>query len=527
MKVQITDEQPEYQNIEAHLRPTHEYAGPLEPAFLYADKIYRHAPILKGLKCFKGLAISEADRHRLVEASKSPTGQKDADLLATAEWNARSRDLQNTHKHNRAIEQSTGETLPPEIKELPEFSRQNTPLNHAGCKAVIEYREWADEYRVRTEVEATTGNAPPEQTERVSAMLSTRGARKIAESCEYMSMKKGGYKTFVTGTFDDETRERIASGETTIQKEVSRTMDALQKLYQRGFIDKNGNRVEQHESEKLAYCWVVEIPKNEAGEDNPHVHMLLGWGVEYKHFQSWAARIEGIWGNGYFHLEKIHDSNCAGSYMAKAAGYLSKAQGADDQGTVTGNRYGISSEARAPAWAKVSESQLHIMGQLIADIYDHLTVAHGDKYRQRKRLNQRLSETPKENKAARLAVGQKLQAVREEIKAIPIRCNKYQVILKGKVAAARFFSWAKTPDMTPDVDWLPAKPEGECWREGERYAPKQSQYFKAIQRKFHKIKQRRHAVTDEVCGWIVEQVNEFKDWANSGWGEYESLDLCQ
>ncbi|MGH1374584.1 MAG: rolling circle replication-associated protein [Cellvibrionaceae bacterium] len=512
-----------YKNIPEQLRPKSTFAGQLDPAFLYADKVYRHADILKGLKCFKGLAISEADRHRLVEASKSPTADKTEEKLKVAAWNARSKDLQQAHKYNRAHTEATGECMPPEFVELEPFNRQSTPLNKVGCKAVIEYREWADEYRVRTEVEATTGNAPPEQTERVSAMLSTRGARKIAESCEYMAMKKGGYKTFVTGTFDDETRERIASEETTIQKEVSRTMDALQKLYQRGFIDKNDERVEQHENQKLPYCWVVEIPKNEAGEDNPHVHMLLGWGVEYKHFEPWAKRIEGIWGNGYFHLEKIKDSNCAGSYMAKAAGYLSKAQGSDDQGTVTGNRYGISSEARAPSWVKVSESQLHIMGQLIADIYDHLTVKHGPKYRERKKLNDQLAKTPKDNKAARLAIGAKLQTVREEIKAIPVRCNKYQVILKGKLAASRFFSWARTPDTVPAVDWLPEKPEGEYWREGERFAAGQSQYFRAVQRKFHKMKQRRHAVTDDVCGYIVDQINEFKDWAFSGWGEYEAM----
>lgn len=607
-----------YDNLLGHLRPKNIYAGPLDPAFLYADKIYRGSRILNGLKCFKGLALSEAKRNRLVETSKCPTGQKDDDLIKSALWGARSKDLQRVHKHNRAHEEATGETFSPKFVELPEISRQKTPLGQVGCKTVIEYREWAEEYRVRTEAEATTGNAPPEQTERISTMLSTRGARKISESCEYMAMKKGGYKTFITGTFSADTRYRIYQGEdlkmncsnvgpvqglcgpmpfkeaeTTIQKEVSRTMDGMQKLYARGFIS-NGERVETHwtgvvqqkwsaltgglllsvnrqvadgdytpirytksgaikpkkrsmfepagsvikteriynagpcsvmkrTQKNIAYCWAVEIPKNKQGGDNPHVHLLMNWRVSYDDFQPWKDRIEKIWGNGYFHLEKIRDSNCAGSYMAKAAGYLSKAQGADDQGTVTGNRYGISSEARAPAWVKVSEGQLHIMGQLIADIYDHLTVTHGPKYRTRKKLNDELAKTPKDDKAKRVEIGKKLQEVREEIKAIPVRCNKYQVILKGKAAAARFFSWAKTPDVSAGVDWLPEKPKGECWREGESFGPKQSQYFRAVRRKFQKIKQRRHALTNEICGFLVDQVNDFKDSALSAWGEYEAI----
>jgi hypothetical protein len=503
--------------IPEHLLPQESFAGSLNPAFLCADGITLNAPILDGLSCWKQLELGEAERHRLVEASKSPTDLETR--IKDAKARALHNDRQALNQHNMQVFRETGETVEPVITEH-ELKRQKTPQNAPGCKAVVEYRDWQDAWRIRTEVEATGGNQPPEQGDRESTMLSTRGARKIAESCEYMAMKKGGYKTFVTGTFDTEARERINRGETTIQKEVSRTMDAMQKLYQRGF-ESRGNRVEEHPGEKLAYCWVVEIPRNEDGEENPHVHMLLGWQVPYRHFESWAARIEGIWGKGYFHLEKIHDSNCAGSYMAKAAGYLSKAQGADDQGTVKGNRYGISSEARAPEWVKISEGQLDIMGQLIADVYDHLTVTHGAKYSERKKLNRELEKTPKENKAKRLAIGQRLQKVRESINEIPVRCNKYQVILKGKVAALRFFSWAKTPDVKPAVDWLPEKPEGEYWREGERPKADNSHYFRGVRRKFQAIKHRRHAVTNETCAMIVDQVQEFKDWAFSGWSEYE------
>ena len=87
------------------------------------------------------------------------------------------------------------------------------------------------------------------------------------------------------------------------------------------------------------------MPKNDDGEDNPHIHLLMDWRADRKHFAGWAKRIESIWGNGAFHLERIKDPTAAGAYMAKAAGYMTKAAGDDDQGEVRGNRYAISSAA--------------------------------------------------------------------------------------------------------------------------------------------------------------------------------------
>lgn len=95
--------------------------------------------------------------------------------------------------------------------------------------------------------------------------------------------------------------------------------------------------------EPLAYLWVAENPnrKDDNGEPlpicdedgvynegatNPHIHIMMAWRVERKHFRHWAARLEKLWGHGTNHLEKIKDPQKAGSYVAKAAGYLCKAQ---------------------------------------------------------------------------------------------------------------------------------------------------------------------------------------------------------
>lgn len=438
----------------------------IDPLFLFADGLRAHE-----------VCERNAVPHRLVKAPKSPTT---AEALETA---------YKKHKFDfNALRLRECEIEPGgrDVVQSHEFRRTKTEHGTPGTATVIEFREWSEEWRVRTTAECTSGSLPPDQNgERESIMLSERGAKKIAESCEFMHLQNGGFKTFVTGTFSQEKRDEIASGKTTIQKEVSRAMDALQKMYQRGWTTPDGERVAGH-SESLPYLWVVEVPKNEEGEDNPHIHMLLGWRVEYRHFKPWAARIEKIWGNGYFHLEKIKDSECAGAYMAKAAGYLTKAQDAPDQGLVRGNRYGISETARAPDWVTVSKEQLHAMGQLIFDVYDHLTVQHGDKYQKRKRLNKALSDTPKNDKAARKRIGEKLAEVRAEIKQIPVRANKYQLVIKGTWNFNRFITWAKTPESNRHLwpDWLPDKPEGEHWQPGRAVTAADGQYLTRLRQKF-------------------------------------------
>lgn len=467
-------------------------------------------------------------RVRLVKAAKSPTHEKRLESIAAK--------VKFLHEQECLKHCSYPAREPVEV----ERQRLNTPHKTAGCMSVIQYREWADEWRVRTQVDVTSGAVPePQSGPRLSEMLSERAAKKIAESCEFMATK-GGYKTFVTGTFSESARKKIELGETTIQREVSRAMDALQKMYQRGWVTEAGEKVpgvepiyrmvknrQGQEVKKLvnglAYCWVVEIPKNEDGEDNPHVHMLLGWRVQYRHFEEWAKRVEKIWGNGYFHLEKIKDGLSAGAYMAKAAGYMTKAAGDESQGVVRGNRYGISESARAPGWVTVSKQQLHVMGQLIADVYDHLTVRYGEKFRERKELNKRLADTPKDAKALRKKIGERLQKVRADIKALPVRCNKYQVILKGQDAARAFFSWAKGEAVGPE--WLPQELPPVAWEKGERVTLLDSHWFKKIQAAFRWMKRKRRAWCDFSLSQYVGLLIERKEGAEAenfaAWAEYE------
>tara|TARA_R110002072_G_scaffold269953_1_gene429748 strand:- start:3686 stop:5128 length:1443 start_codon:yes stop_codon:yes gene_type:complete len=397
-------------------------------------------------------------------------------------------------------------------------SRQDRcPEGQSGAYAVIQYREWAQEYRIFSRVETSSGTAPPDNSgPRISADLSFRGLRKIAESCQYVATCHGGYKTFLTLTFDQAARDRLQAGETTIQREVSRFTDSMQKVWCRGWDAENARTklVERQESrsEPLLYLWVVEVPENEQGEPNPHVHMLLNWRVGSEHFRAWASRMESLWGQGFAHLEKIKDSGAAGSYMMKAAGYLCKAQGKADQGSVRGNRYGMSAEARAPAWVTIDEKQLHIMGALIADLHQHINEKYGDLYRQRKQLKNSLDRIPRGQTALRRKIGRRLELVRKYLSDnVPVVAGKYQVLIKGKEAFYEFINWARSPGhWRAAIDWLPEKGPGEDWRPGER---PDSLWFDRFKKNHYWRRARRAAARLKWSDWEWGQaVQEYEQW---------------
>lgn len=656
-----------YKNIPEQLRPKQTFAGQLDPAFLYADKMTRENMWVEGERQRADFALSASEKHRLVETPKSPTRTfgPDDELPSSLEdrvWRESEADI-SRRLHRYHLSESIEIPCKTVTHELQRETVKTTAKVNPNTKTVAEFREFCDEYRIR--IEAAGGNvAPPVQEgERESSVLSNRGARNIADSAYFMALKKGGYKTFVTGTMDESARKRVLvpkvvrffprgtkglnycplyfedgnrytpvtiAYESKVQKEVTRAMDAINKMYQRGWryeaykpvgqastldgqlyteieltvieveptAKVTGIKPEKYsllagvcldrksklyasgpctpvriKRESLPYCWVVEIPDKEKlikdGDvggvleflenglitegpytptkiitvPNPHVHFMMDWRCKKKHFRHWAKRLEGLWDNGYFHIEKIKVPMAAGAYLAKAAGYMNKgAEG--DQGVVIGNRYGISASARAPKWEKIGEGQLHIMGQILADLHDHNEKRNEHAKFLRDQFNEEKDELVDEARAWREKnnkkknpphlekriekVYEKLIEVRGLIEADPVRAGKYQAVFKGKAAFMKFMSWAKEANCGSNGEtWLPVKPEGEAYREGEKNHARSSLYFKALQRKFHEVKQRRHAATNRVCEMIVDQINEFRDWAFSGWGEYETLDLCQ
>lgn len=86
----------------------------------------------------------------------------------------------------------------------PEFADN---LQQPGTWAVFERRDWSGEHRIRMETRPGMGAETPDQAgDRITAMLSERGARKISESCYYMACQRGGFTTFATLTLTPKAR---------------------------------------------------------------------------------------------------------------------------------------------------------------------------------------------------------------------------------------------------------------------------------------------------------------------------------
>lgn len=168
---------------------------------------------------------------------------------------------------------------------------------------------------------------PPEPRTgaRYTKRLTPRAARKIKGAAIKAEQLGLGLLTFMTFTCDLETRSLIASGEIVLGREMKRTLNAIQERFRReGYED-------------FAYMWVAENP----GDANPHVHLLTNHRVARSEFDDFAAWVEGLWGHGWVKIERIREPRRAGHYMLKAVGYSAKGEDGE-QGTVYGNRYGIS-----------------------------------------------------------------------------------------------------------------------------------------------------------------------------------------
>ena len=452
--------------------------------------------------------------------------------------------------------------------ENPAPMQGKTPPGEPGAWGVIEYREWAQEWRIRTQVETTAGSAPPDNSgNRETDHLTERAAKIIAESCQYVATCKGGYRTFFTLTLDNLTRYRVQQGAeivagpfsqwprrprrpacswlagpdypelchketarlvtTTIQREVSRFMDGLSRMYSRGWraeftrggrkfyqADRNGDPDgEPGRAGELLYCWVAECPTNERGEENPHVHVMLNWRVKYRLFAAWAARIEALWAQGFAHIEKLRDAHAAGGYMLKALGYMTKGK-AGEQGTIRGNRYNLSAAARAPGWVCIERKQLHALGVMIADIQQHVTEQYGELYQERKRAAADLATIPKHKPGIRRAVSRRLERVRRILaESVPVVASKYQIIVRGAEAFREVRAWLASPGhWRAPVPWLPEKGPGEYWDTSER---SESQWFAEQKRRIWWRRACRVAEAMKITDteWQACR-DQFQEWAD-------------
>ena len=239
-------------------------------------------------------------------------------------------------------------------------------------------------------------------------------------------------------------------------------------------------------------------------------------------FSGVGKQIENIWGNGYFKLEKIIDPMCASAYMAKAAGYITKANGQSDQGEVKGNRYAIRKTAGAPEWYTVGEYEMGMMGSIIREVYDGISDKYGHLYHERKALNgkrdqirQTAKDIQKRNNGKyplwakkRLDnIGNSIKAVKAKIDAISVKATKYQLILTGSKAFNRFLGFARA------LGWFSNKHPDSHW-------------LHMMKERIYRRKRRREAWQDYELTDYLEEKEQFKDESLSVYDDYvEYLEL--
>ncbi|WP_281222102.1 rolling circle replication-associated protein [Photobacterium sanguinicancri] len=311
------------------------------------------------------------------------------------------------------------------------------------------------------------------------------------------------------------TKIRDYCPDSTIGAEVSRFVDLSQKMYQRGWIPdfmpqrvKRGQSRVKEAGEKcgrviadgpftpirrgdskdkikqnprwkinrndelkktavpLDYCWVAEMPANEDGEPNPHVHLIMRWKVPKTHFHAWAGRLERLWGNGFAKLEKIKHAKAGAGYLVKAVGYAAKGRDGN-QGLIRGNRYGISAIARAKGWKNVANFLSDNMAAIIAECEEKLARKKAHYIETEKRASYKLKEakrlhqitkhskklTPEAKKAKIDKFTARMLELDEEIDQARVskRCSgviatgHYQITFSGDKANEnfdRFMGWA-------------------------------------------------------------------------------------
>lgn len=220
----------------------------------------------------------------------------------------------------------------------------------------------------------------------------------------------------------------------------------------------------KYQLEPLRYCWAAENPKNDKGQDNPHIHVNIDWDVPLGAFRDWAARLESIWGQGFANLQRLRDPAAAGAYLLKAAKYLSK--GAEEgQGWIIGNRYFVSSTARAPKFQSVAVLPYGQLPLLMEHAAEHQRETLAPLRRARDAAREAIKQaTEQKNKKGRAILTGKLKELASKIDGRQIVAGKWQMLMKGTAALWRFFAWAgEQADTQGQGRELPSKPAGFGW----------------------------------------------------------------
>ncbi|MEZ8239244.1 hypothetical protein AB6C73_12290 [Vibrio splendidus] len=352
-----------------------------------------------------------------------------------------------------STERNTARVLPLKHEKRPPFERKLSPIS-----LQLQKRDWSGQMRAQIVTQTPAGNAPEANSgTRYTEKLTPKSVSNMFESGAYVAQCHEGFTTFLTLTFTPAQRHAIfcamdegidADGpftpveferdtgdlipgkdglytrlpkqpfkiikplDTSIGRETSRFLDGSKKMFHRGWYTEDGNYVSgqfkakpspfgpDREKADFHYMWVAESPMNEDGEPNPHVHLLLKWTVDKKHFKDWAKRLESLWGHGMAHIERIRQPKAASTYLIKAVGYAAKGNNAD-QGLIKGNRYSIARVSRAPSWATLASFEADNITAVIRELGYKLEQWKKPLLRTISRINKQKTQTVKASSIAK------------------------------------------------------------------------------------------------------------------------------
>ncbi|MEZ9146247.1 hypothetical protein AB4138_17820 [Vibrio sp. 10N.286.52.C3] len=352
-----------------------------------------------------------------------------------------------------STERNTARVLPLKHEKRPPFERKLSPIS-----LQLQKRDWSGQMRAQIVTQTPAGNAPEANSgTRYTEKLTPKSVSNMFESGAYVAQCHEGFTTFLTLTFTPAQRHAIfgamdegidADGpftpveferdtgdlipgkdglytrlpkqpfkiikplDTSIGRETSRFLDGSKKMFHRGWYTEDGDYVSgqfkakpspfgpDREKADFHYMWVAESPMNEDGEPNPHVHLLLKWTVDKKHFKDWAKRLESLWGHGMAHIERIRQPKAASTYLIKAVGYAAKGNNAD-QGLIKGNRYSIAKVSRAPSWETLASFEADNITAVIRELGYKLEQWKKPLLRTISRINKQKAQTVKASSIAK------------------------------------------------------------------------------------------------------------------------------
>lgn len=352
-----------------------------------------------------------------------------------------------------STERNTARVLPLKHEKRPPFERKISPIS-----LQLQKRDWSGQMRAQIVTQTPAGNAPEANSgTRYTEKLTPKSVSNMFESGAYVAQCHEGFTTFLTLTFTPAQRHAIfcamdegidADGpftpveferdtgdlipgkdglytrlpkqpfkiikplDTSIGRETSRFLDGSKKMFHRGWYTEDGDYVSgqfkakpspfgpDREKADFHYMWVAESPMNEDGEPNPHVHLLLKWTVDKKHFKDWAKRLESLWGHGMAHIERIRQPKAASTYLIKAVGYAAKGNNAD-QGLIKGNRYSIARVSRAPSWETLASFEADNITAVIRELGYKLEQWKKPLLRTISRINKQKAQTVKASSIAK------------------------------------------------------------------------------------------------------------------------------